>query len=850
MMMTDYSRIREALSHVPADDRDIWLRMGMAIKSELGDVGFDLWDEWSQQSDSYNVRDARDVWKSIHDNGEVTKRTLFFEARRHGWNAGGSDQGRRADERTEPRIAKVDRVAHEDVNIARERQKTARKAGELWKASTEAKPGHHYLIRKQVSPVVSLREIDAPVAAAILGYAPKSGGQALSGRLLVAPVKVGDQLSTCELIDENGRKAALAGRGTKAGGYWAAQPLPGGDGDGLTLMIGEGVATMLTARDASGCVVIAALSSCNLPSVAKAMHERYPKASLVILADLLKATGAPDSHATEAALATGGLLAIPDFGSTRPAGATDFNDLAAQCSIEAVRDCIESATPVAEVATVAVADSKWPQPQSLTVKLEHEPYPIDALPDSIRAAVEEVQGFTKAPVSLVVSSALAALSLAAQAHVDVKREEKLTGPASLFLLTIAESGERKSTCDGFFAKSIREYERKQAAEMEPELQDYKAAIEAWEAKNKGITEKIRQLARKQEPTEKMEAALCDLQHEKPEKPRVPRLLYVDATPEALAHGLATKWPSGGVLSAEGGIVLGAHGMGKDSIMRNLALLNVLWDGGDLTIDRRTAESFTVRGARLTVALQVQESTLQSFFNRSGGLARGTGFLARFLVAWPESTQGFRPFNEAPENWPALEEFNHRLAEILDEPSPIDEKGALNPILLALTPEAKDAWVAFHDAIERELVSGGELYEVRDVASKTADNAVRLAALFQVFGHGMSNAIGVEAFESGSQIAAWHLHEALRFFGELALPADIANGSRLDRWLLEYCRRKKTDVISRRDVQRNVSPVHLREKATLDVALRELIETGRVRVVSEGRRKEIHVNPALIEGGEV
>ncbi len=69
----------------------------------------------------------------------------------------------------------------------------------------------------------------------------------------------------------------------------------------------------------------------------------------------------------------------------------------------------------------------------------------------------------------------------------------------------------------------------------------------------------------------------------------------DATPEALAYGLANHWPSAGVVSAEAGIVLGSHGMGKESIMRNLAMLNQLWDGNTLTIDRKTTDSFTVRG---------------------------------------------------------------------------------------------------------------------------------------------------------------------------------------------------------------------------------------------------------------
>ena len=54
----------------------------MAVKSELGEAGFEVWDEWSQQADSYNAKDARDVWKSIRANGKVTGGTLFHEARR------------------------------------------------------------------------------------------------------------------------------------------------------------------------------------------------------------------------------------------------------------------------------------------------------------------------------------------------------------------------------------------------------------------------------------------------------------------------------------------------------------------------------------------------------------------------------------------------------------------------------------------------------------------------------------------------------------------------------------------------------------------------------------------------
>ena len=277
-MRDDLDRIGDALRFIPADDRDIWLRMGMAIKSAIGDAGFDLWDAWSQQAHSYNARDARATWKSIDANGKVTTGTLFHEAKANGWRDEGMHRKPTPDELAERRRIAAERVAKEEAEIARERADTAAKAAAIWKATTEAKADHPYLARKRVSPVATLREIDAVAAAAILGYPPKSGGDLLAGRLLVVPVEQGDGLSTLELIDGDKRKAALAGRGSKVGGHWASERLPDGDGAGLTLLIGEGVATVLSAKEATGHPAIAALSSGNLPAVAKAMRERYPEA--------------------------------------------------------------------------------------------------------------------------------------------------------------------------------------------------------------------------------------------------------------------------------------------------------------------------------------------------------------------------------------------------------------------------------------------------------------------------------------------------------------------------------------------------------------------------------------------
>lgn len=484
----------------------------------------------------------------------------------------------------------------------------------------------------------------------------------------------------------------------------------------------------------------------------------------------------------------------------------------------------------------------WSEPEPLIADVEALDYPLDALPHSIRAAVEEVQAYVQAPVSLVATSALASLSLAIQSGFDVRRADKLCGPCGLFLLTIAESGERKSTIDGFFMKAIREHEREEAAAAAPVMEQYMADMEAWEAKRQGIKTKITKYAGSKD-TKELEESLRKLGRIKPEAPRVPRYIYTDTTPEALAFELGKRWPTGGVISSEAGIVFGGHAMGRDSVMRNLALLNQLWDGAGLRIDRRSSESFEVNGARLTVWLQIQEQTLREFFTKTGSLARGSGFLARFLVAWPESTQGTRFYQEPPSHWPALAAFNTRLKDLLAQPPAFDEKDVLKPVTLPLSPEAKQAWIAFHDAIESELATGGELQDVRDVASKIAENAARIAALLHVFEHG-GGAISLESFERASRIAAWHLNESRRFFGELAQPQDISDAARLDAWILAYCQHQRSDKIGKRYL-RQYGPV--RDGERLDAALAFLEELGRIRQRKSGKQATIEVNPRLLGG---
>ena len=703
-----------------------------------------------------------------------------------------------------------------------QRQKAASEAAAtLWQRGDPA-TAHPYLTTKAIQP---------------------HGIKTFGDKLLIPMRDTAGTLHSLQTIGTDGGK--LFHPGGRVKGCYFGIGKPAG-----SLIVCEGFATGASIHEATGQAVAVAFNAGNLDAVALALRAKYPALTIVIAADDDLTDGNPGmTKATTAAHAVGGLLAVPVFPADRPDKATDFNDLHQIGGLDAVRGCIEAAAPCTVKRGQAVppldddvADA-WPELQPLIAQIDPEEYPLDALPAAVRCAVQEVAGFVKAPIPLIATSALAALSLAIQAHTDVERADKLTGPSSLFLLAIADSGERKSTCDSFFTKAIRDYEERERVLAKPVLKDYKADIEAWDGKRGGIKEKIRQLAKEKKPTAEMESAMRNLEHDKPKPPRIPRLTYADATPESLAYSLAMEWPSGGVVSPEAGIVFGSHGMGKDSVMRNLATLNQLWDGNPLRIDRRTSDSFSVQGARLTMALQVQETTIRAFFDSTKGLARGTGFLARFLVSWPASTQGTRNFTEAPANWPALATFNNRLTAILNRPAPIDDDGALSPAMLKLSPEAKAAWVTFHDAIESELSTGRELYDVRDVASKTADNAARLAALFHTF-TGSIGPIDIEAMESAARLTYWHLTEARRFLGELAMPAELANPMRLESWMLDYCRRERTDSVPTRDVQR-CGPGGLRDKAAFKEAVTELAELGRARLVQDGKKRLVQINPDLL-----
>lgn len=78
-------RVRNALKCIPADDYDVWTKMGLAVKHEFGDEGRELWETWSRENGTFDERRDATKWDDLRPRGAITVRTVFYVARRHGW---------------------------------------------------------------------------------------------------------------------------------------------------------------------------------------------------------------------------------------------------------------------------------------------------------------------------------------------------------------------------------------------------------------------------------------------------------------------------------------------------------------------------------------------------------------------------------------------------------------------------------------------------------------------------------------------------------------------------------------------------------------------------------------------
>lgn len=425
----------------------------------------------------------------------------------------------------------------------------------------------------------------------------------------------------------------------------------------------------------------------------------------------------------------------------------------------------------AEQALLPIGEEHHPQDvESGNLDLAPEPlpeapkplaYPVDALGPVLGPAARRIAYHVQAPLGMACQSVLGAASLVVQGHVDVARGNIGAGPVSVYLMTEAGSGERKSSVDKIALGAVRAIEAEQREQFEGMMTQYKAGLEAWEMRRKSIIS-ASEVKGKQAMTEDQESRLAEQlathDERRPKSPPLPSMTFSEPTAEGMYRHLQANHPSAGLYSDEAIGFFGGHGMSDEARGRTIEALCRFWDGSPLTRTRGTVgESGFLAGRRLSTHLMMQPVIADKVLGDP--LLQGQGFLPRFLICREPSIIGTRFLADrdpsaSVDTDPDIAAYNRRIDELARQPLPVSDSGELEPRLLRIEGEQFSVLCDLHDGIESELAPDGTYHDIRAFASKATENAARLAAIMAVVEG--SDTISVTHIERAGQLVTYYL----------------------------------------------------------------------------------------------
>lgn len=445
----------------------------------------------------------------------------------------------------------------------------------------------------------------------------------------------------------------------------------------------------------------------------------------------------------------------------------------------------------------------------------------------------EVANAVEVPQALVLNTTLAAMTVATQSLIDVETPLGQIKPVSNFFFGVSDSGNRKTTVDELLTGPIKAFDAERSRRhTELRLPEYKNAHEIWRTE----TTRLKRMATSTKGTlEEIQAAVDDLRlhlASEPIQPRDSQLVYSDVTSSALLEGLANKTRCAFVSNADASAILNGH------TFRKLADLNILWDGGNLNVNRVSRESFRVTNSRLTIDIAVQLKPFNDFMQKSE-LARTTGFAARCLICVPESLMGSR---FAQKGWSGkmshLPVFKRRTVELLELASSLeDASGRIERKVVRFSEQAGKQWIDWiNTSIEPCLGPGGYWSTVTDQASKMPEIVARIAAVISYFERGDME-INLSTFQLARDIGVRYLQNYRDVWdGKIEWIKRDQIKNTLEVWLRQYFRAinqnaqyANTPIFVSKNYLRNYGPNPVRSKKVLDESLGMLMNEGKIVV---------------------
>lgn len=227
------------------------------------------------------------------------------------WQTWSARNGSRLDADERRRLqGSIDQAKRQRAEKARQR---AEEAAQLWEAATPVSDDHPYLLKKGIGVPLGTRQADVS-RAMFFDDDTKIGTMK---NCLVVRADGADGLQSLQIITPDGFKSFMSGAFMR-GAYCALS------GSTEVLYLAEGLATGQSIHEATGCMVIAAFNSGNMPRVAGTLREEMPGARIVIAGDNdHRNPDNPGKAAAETAASTcGGTVMLPPAGDH----GTDWND--------------------------------------------------------------------------------------------------------------------------------------------------------------------------------------------------------------------------------------------------------------------------------------------------------------------------------------------------------------------------------------------------------------------------------------------------------------------------------------------------------------------------------------------
>lgn len=418
--------------------------------------------------------------------------------------------------------------------------------------------------------------------------------------------------------------------------------------------------------------------------------------------------------------------------------------------------------------------------------------------------IKQVADCIQAPPSIALQSCLASLNFLTQGIGNIESEIGSI-PTSLYFVTVAQSGDRKTTVDKFFLKSIRAYEKGLIDTYDLDRKKYQADTKANQVKEKEI------LGKKEVNIAQVSKSLQVL----PDvvRPRYPILIIEEPTYEGLVKHIDEDYPSVALFSSEGGRFIGGHAMNKENVLKTISGLSSIWDGDPITRLRQSDGAKCIRDRRVCLHFLIQPIILQQMLEQN--LLEGQGFLSRIILVAPESIAGTRLYkNSDSGKLAALQRrYTDLINPLLTKTLDFNQKtGNINFSCIEIEETAHSLWVNFYNEVEQALSEKGRYADIRNFACKAGELTRRLAATLLLTTNPDSRNIDDTHMEQAIALMRYYLEEQLRIKTLQLQDPDIVLAKKVLEKLVDYFLEKQQTIFTLADIYKNMREVRNTKRA--------------------------------------